>query len=213
MAAIIDAVLIFLYIIAVTVFLYRFRFDGILNTWTITAIYLLPTIFYYPLCEYFFNGRSLGKQLLGLRVTTRDGSRPGIGAFLIRWLLLFVDAGSGFVVGILCIIFSKNSQRLGDLAAGTMVVSDRIVNNNRVNLAEYEFLTRPYTPRFATASLLTPGQAEGIRLTLSLGGADRLSRLYDLSRKVEAIVGPMPPGMDVETYLVTVWRDYQYQMM
>lgn len=210
LAAVIDALAILFYIYAISFFWLMSGFEVLVNGWIIAATYAIPTTLYYPLCEFCFNGKCLGKFALGLRVVSRDGSRPGLSSFLLRWLLLPIDAGTGFVVGILCIVFSKNSQRLGDMAAGTMVVSDRLLNNNRVQLAEFSFLTDNYRPTFAAAAGLTEGQAEAIRLTLALSGTERMGRIFELSAKVTPIVGPIPPGMNAETYLLTAWRDFQY---
>lgn len=213
LAAFLDALAILFYLYGLSLLLFGTGMENLLNGWLAAALYTIPTMFYYPLCEFFFNGKSLGKQILGLRVVKRDGSRPGLSAFMLRWLLLTIDAGTGFVVGILCIMFSKNSQRLGDMAAGTMVVSDRLLNNNRVQLSEFNFLTDNYRPTFPTAPLLTAGQADAIRLTLSLYGGGRTGRILELTGKVASIVGPVPTGMDAETYLLTVWRDYQFYQL
>ena len=84
------------------------------------AIYL-PALFYHFLMELFNHGQSVGKMVMRIRVVKKDGTTPGIGDFFMRWLLQLVDLGfSG--VGALVILISKNSQRLGDLAAGTMVI-------------------------------------------------------------------------------------------
>ena len=71
--------------------------------------------------ELFNHGQSLGKMAMKIRVVKKDGTSPSIGDFFMRWLLQIIDMGFSFI-GALVILLTKNSQRLGDLAAGTMVI-------------------------------------------------------------------------------------------
>ena len=76
----------------------------------------------YPLLmEVFNHGQTLGKRLLSIQVIRLDGTEPSVSNSLTRWLLLLIDFFY-FIIGLVFIIFTKNSQRLGDLAAGTTVV-------------------------------------------------------------------------------------------
>ncbi len=76
---------------------------------------------YYWLGEAWF-GRTLGKALAGIRVVSKDGSRCGIRKSLIRNLLRVIDGIGVYLVGFLVAILSHSRQRLGDHAAGTVVV-------------------------------------------------------------------------------------------
>lgn len=69
--------------------------------------------------------RSLGKWLLGLRVVSMDGTRPDSSSFLIRNFLRVVDVGL-FAFPLLLIVYSPTRQRIGDVAAGTLVIRDRV---------------------------------------------------------------------------------------
>lgn len=65
-------------------------------------------------------GRTYGMRKRGLRVVKMDGSPLTQGDLALRWLLLWViDAG---LVGLICIAATQNKQRLGDMAARTLVV-------------------------------------------------------------------------------------------
>lgn len=78
---------------------------------------------YMVLFEVFNQGRSPGKQALGLRVVHDDGTPVGWGASLTRNLLRFVDMlPFGYALGILSSFVHPGFKRLGDLAAGTLVV-------------------------------------------------------------------------------------------
>lgn len=75
---------------------------------------------YYVLCEGL-GGATVGKLLLGLRVVRTDGRPCGLGAALLRAMLRFVD---GMLFGLPAVLSMREprNQRLGDRAAGTLVV-------------------------------------------------------------------------------------------
>jgi uncharacterized RDD family membrane protein YckC len=81
-------------------------------------------IFGYPMFfEALWRGRTPGKAALGLRVVTRDGAPPGFREAAIRAVLLLVDLWlTSASAGVLSILFTRDARRLGDLAAGTLVV-------------------------------------------------------------------------------------------
>ncbi|HMB95247.1 MAG TPA: RDD family protein, partial [Tepidisphaeraceae bacterium] len=80
-----------------------------------TAVYILHTL----IAELIW-GRSLGKWVCGLRVVTIDGTPPRRRAIVIRNLLRVIDVGMVFML--LVVLFSPLRQRVGDLAAETVVV-------------------------------------------------------------------------------------------
>lgn len=67
-------------------------------------------------------GLTPGKWLLGIRVVGTDLRPCGIGRALVRNLLKLVDGFFNFLIGILMVAFTRDWQRLGDLAARTIVV-------------------------------------------------------------------------------------------
>jgi uncharacterized RDD family membrane protein YckC len=78
---------------------------------------------YFMISERLTGGRSIGKRLVGLRVIGQDGLPLTARASLVRNLLRAVDVLPGsYVVGLVAIVASPKCQRLGDLAAGTIVV-------------------------------------------------------------------------------------------
>jgi hypothetical protein len=67
-------------------------------------------------------GATIGKAIVGVRVLKRDGSACGLKPSLIRNLLRIVDGIAIYLVGFIVAIFSKMRRRIGDYAAGTVVV-------------------------------------------------------------------------------------------
>ena len=68
-------------------------------------------------------GATIGKQVMGLKVVKKDGSAISWQESVIRNLLRIVDGLPAFyIVGIVCIALTPNKQRVGDMAANTLVV-------------------------------------------------------------------------------------------
>ena len=87
------------------------------------VVTLLIVWAYFIVLEWLWNGQTLGKRAFGLRVITEDGSPAPFTAVLIRNLLRLVDFLPAFYgLGVMVIVLSPKSQRLGDMAAGTYVV-------------------------------------------------------------------------------------------
>ena len=66
--------------------------------------------------------RTPAMALLGLRIERVDGDRPSTGQHAGRSLLLIVDTFGGGLLGWIVILCSRRRQRIGDHAAGTLVV-------------------------------------------------------------------------------------------
>jgi uncharacterized RDD family membrane protein YckC len=85
------------------------------------AIYLL----YHPVLEVLMRGRTPGKRRAGVRIVTRNGGTPGLGALLIRNIFRLVDSlPFMYVVGLTSCFITEQRVRIGDLAAGTVLVLD-----------------------------------------------------------------------------------------
>jgi uncharacterized RDD family membrane protein YckC len=79
---------------------------------------------YFLVAELVSGGRTPGKAALGLRVVGTDGAAADFGAILVRNLVRIIDVGV-FYVGVVVMFFNPMSRRLGDMAAGTVVVRER----------------------------------------------------------------------------------------
>ncbi len=86
-----------------------------------TAFILLLIWGYFPFFEEIWSGRTPGKRAFGLRVIQTDGQPAGLGPVLLRNLIRPLDVGVA-MVGLFFMLLTPRRQRLGDLAAGTIVV-------------------------------------------------------------------------------------------
>jgi uncharacterized RDD family membrane protein YckC len=107
------------------------RFGGTtLGPWTFAV--LLGAVFlvysaYFAVFESIWSGQTPGKRLIGLRVIDVSGRPVSAYAAILRNVLRLVDQLPGFyAIAIASVLVTKRQQRLGDLAAGTVVVHERV---------------------------------------------------------------------------------------
>ncbi len=85
-------------------------------------IFFVLVFAYYVILEGYL-GQTLGKMLFGIKVVREDTGRvPGIGAAAIRTVLRIVDGLFSYLVAFIAVLASSKNQRLGDMAAHTLVV-------------------------------------------------------------------------------------------
>ena len=84
--------------------------------------------FGYPvLFEVMAGGRTPGKRMTGLRVVTTDAGPIGFVSSAVRSVVRLIDLlPATYTVGMVAVLVSERNQRLGDLAAGTLVIRDRV---------------------------------------------------------------------------------------
>jgi uncharacterized RDD family membrane protein YckC len=92
---------------------------------------LVPTVaiyfLYHPLLESLTHGRTPGKRMAGIRVVARDGGVAGIGIHLLRNIFRLLDSLPGvYALGLAAMIATRTQSRIGDLAAGTLVIFDAV---------------------------------------------------------------------------------------
>ena len=175
----------------------------------IIAVGLVP-LFYTLLCEIFNQGQSVGKMLMKTQVVKLDGSRPTLGAFLMRWLLFMIDGPLTSYMGLIVMVLTRNNQRLGDLAAGTIVIKKQKYKKIQISLDEYDYLQKNYTPRYPQAADLSLEQIDIITSTLSVNQTDFQQRTKALADKVREKLNIERKETDDAAFLHRIVRDYQY---
>lgn len=184
-----------------------FALGGSENAMYVCLVIYILTIVMYPFwMELFNNGQSLGKMAMKIRVVCLDGTRPSISALFIRWITLIFDS----VLGLAFIIFSKNSQRIGDLAAGTTVVKITTAKQPATFNALY-FMSRNFKPTFPEANKLTMHQVGIIEKVLDLEfGEERHRYINQLTDKITKMLGIKPKDNNYEKFLVTLYNDFHF---
>jgi uncharacterized RDD family membrane protein YckC len=89
----------------------------------LTIAYFTISLFYWMGAEWFWRGQTVGKRVLKLRVMDAGGGRLEPDQIILRNVLRFVDMLPAFyLLGAAASLCNRRLQRLGDLAAGTVVV-------------------------------------------------------------------------------------------
>lgn len=123
LAQMIDWVLTALVIAALAILLYAI--GGGVATAVFLVLAFLIWFGYDVLFEVLANGRTPGKRLCGLRVVRSGGQPIGFVASAVRNLMRLVDGPlTLYLGGIISVVVSKKNQRLGDMAADTLVVRE-----------------------------------------------------------------------------------------
>jgi uncharacterized RDD family membrane protein YckC len=189
---------------------------GLLNYQTeglpywLSLILIPPAFFYHLICEIFLNGQSLGKRLLHLKVVRLDGTQPGTGSYLLRFLLRPLDIWLYGSVAVITILINGKGQRLGDLAAGTTVVK----YTDQQAALEQQFYSQQaegaYELQFPEASRLTEQEIAQIQETLrTYRLTANTQAVQQMAEQVQAHLGlrsDMPPV----ALLNTLVKDYKY---
>lgn len=112
----------------------------------------LPIMFYSLVCESTMEGQTFGKKLLKIKVVKIDGYQAGFFDYFVRWIFAIVDIQMGFIPGVIAMVSTKHTQRLGDLAAGTAVISEKSKYNiSHTILME---ITEDYKPYFCRNQMI-----------------------------------------------------------
>ena len=176
---------------------------------TFLLLLFIPVICYSLLWELFNHGQTPGKRLMKLRVVNVDGSSPSLGSLMMRWLLWIADGPTLGFLGIFVMLITRNHQRLGDMAAGTMVIRLARYNKISVTLDEFDHLSPDYKPFYPQAADLSLEQVNLISQTLKADPADpHVMTLADKVREVLAITHVRESNN--YDFLKRIVRDYQY---
>ena len=88
------------------------------------AIVLVMFLYYILLEGPMGGGQTLGKKLMGIKVTTEGGSVPSYVQVTIRTVLRLIDMmPTLYILGVILVAISEKKQRLGDMLAKTVVVT------------------------------------------------------------------------------------------
>ena len=192
-------------------------------------IIIIPVLLYQLAFELFMNGQTLGKKVVGIKVIDKEGREPTWGQYLIRWLLcignlfiyiipyimLRIPAGIIFFMilylpDFLCAVISAKAQRIGDLAAGTVVID----NNYKSNISETIYLNieqDSYKPMFPEVMRLTDRDINGIRNLFNAKKMSTDTEIYvrQVAHKIKSVLS-IESEMEPFDFLEQLLMDYNY---
>ena len=203
-------------IIVFYVFFSFFKIDRWLNqldNWSQAAVYMLfflPIAFYSLVQEALLEGQTLGKKLVKIKVVKIDGYQAGFGDYLIRWLFRVIDIsiGSG-IIGLITMVVNSKTQRLGDISAGTAVIT--LKNKVTINSTILEEIGQEYQPRYPLVIKLSDNDARIIKETFqnAMKTADFVV-MNKLTAKIEQVTGIKNDIGSTREFVQTILKDYNY---
>lgn len=178
----------------------------------IIGIIQLPAMFYTLISEYSMNGQTLGKKALSIKVVKIDGYQATFLDYLTRWLFRIIDIYMAFSTGgvaILSIALSEKSQRLGDMAAGTGVIS--IKNLYSIDHTILENIGQDYSPTYPTVIQLSDKDVQIIKdiYRKAIHEKDHKT-LIKLRLKVEELTKTSRGQLSDTEYLNVIIKDYTH---
>lgn len=196
----------------------------------------IPCFLYNLLFEVFFNGQSPGKRLAKIKVISREGDEATLSQYLTRWLLglgnyimfilpylveytlvmplyiiyLLIIATFFYLPDIICIAVSAKSQRLGDIAAGTVVIDER----SKTNIDDTIYLEiddKDYKAKFPQVMRLTDRDINGIRNLLDAKHTDKDAAIYtaQIANRIKEVL-VIDTDLEPRELLHQLLQDYNY---
>jgi hypothetical protein len=168
-------------------------------------------VFYDLVFETFFNGQSLGKKVMKIRVMSLNGARPKFSQYLLRWLFRMIDFGiTGGICALVTAVMTDEGQRVGDIVAGTILIRTK----PRANRGSIIFATTEdgYQPVFTQVIQLTDKDVELIHEVIDnyfrTGNNELVYTIADRMRELLSI--NLPPDMNSMQFLQTLLKDYSH---
>jgi len=208
LAYIIDSFVIGAYIILSIILLLSMDID-FEDSWSIYLILNLPAFLYYVLLETFMNGKTVGKGLMHIRVVKLDGSEPNFSSYFVRWILRIVDVvfTSGGVA-VMTILLRGKGQRVGDIAAGTTVISEK--QKITVKDTLLRDLPADYKPKFSQVTIFKDREMQTIKdlfTTAKLNGDHKI--ILSLSERIKQVTG-IKTELKAMEFVDIVINDYSF---
>ncbi len=230
-AYIIDFVILIIYLVSMKSLLYNaFSIDMEYNLGLDMLVISFPMLLYSLITELLMNGQTIGKKLMSIRVISLDGGEPTFGQFLLRWITKFFEWPFlfGYVVFseralytyiiitgffgmavVILIAATKRSQRLGDLAAGTVIIDTK----SSLSVADTVFMdvkNENYKVSFPEVMRLSDSDINTIKTVITQA---RKRNNDDMSYRVEAKVKQVlsiQSELAPTDFLEKLLEDYNY---
>lgn len=207
-----DLGIIILYSIFIVILLGNLGLFDQGDIWLTMGVYslaTLPSIFYPLIMETFLEGQSIGKRIMKIKVVKIDGTRATFYQYFIRWVSNAVDVLLSMGgLGLTAIILSQKSQRIGDMAADTAVIS--VKNNMQLKDTLFEEITAEYQVVHPEVMQLSDQDINEIKNIYNTGYRRKNYQIIQaLAAKVEVLLGIKSQVLP-EKFVAQVIQDHYY---
>jgi uncharacterized RDD family membrane protein YckC len=206
---IIDYIILFIYFMFIIFISYLIKSESL----AFFLICLIPAFFYSFIMESAFQGQSVAKMILKIKVVKLDGSQPSILNFFIRWIFRLIDTPFYGIVAIISISTSGKGQRLGDKAAGTTVIS--LQKKYDLKNSIYRSINEEYKLQFPQVELLKEEDINTVNEVLNHYNGNSGTQARELLIKTKSAI-ILKTGIDTQIeslpFLRTIVKDYNYMI-
>lgn len=231
LAYIIDFFLLLFYLISMKYLLYALFGISIRDNMGLDILVIsIPMLLYSLVTEFLLNGQTIGKKLLFIRVISLDGGEPTLGQFILRWItkffewpflfgyvLFYIEALYAYIfitgflgIGVVIVItVTKKNQRLGDLAAGTVVVDAK--TSMSVDDTVFMNVSNPnYVVMFPEVMRLTDNDINTIKsVSIHLQRFKNYDAGYKVEEKIKQVLS-IKSDLPTLQFLNKLMEDYNY---
>ncbi len=179
----------------------------------------IPMALYSLIMEISMNGQSIGKKAMAIKVITLEGGQPTLSQYLIRWIFrtvdffwwaVFINPFLIFFVfaGLICVIVTPYSQRIGDLVAGTILIDLKARTSWQDTI--FTAIEENYKPTFPQVMKLSDRDINTIKQIIN-----SVKRSNDISYAA-SVAAKIQHALDIQTemhsleFLETLMKDYNY---
>ena len=173
------------------------------------GLFYLPAFFYSLICHIIFGGRTIGKMIMKIKVVRLDGAPTQWYNLFVRWMLRIIDIWMFFSsIGVLSILLSDRKQRVGDAAAGTVVIS--IKKKHKITSTILEDITDDYLPVFNNVTLLSDKDVRIIKEAFLISKKNTDYKTLNLLRKKICDILQIKSELYDLQFIDTILKDYNY---
>jgi len=216
LAYFVDMLILIAYVIVVLTVMSKLLSIDVFNlkgdAFSITLLLItLPMMFYSLICESTLEGQTVGKKLVKIKVVKIDGYQASFFDYFVRWVFAIVDIQMAFVPGVISMVVTKHTQRLGDLAAGTAVITEK----NKYNISHSILMevADDYQPHFSRnqVMLFSDNDIRIIKENFELSKQSaNVDLLLKISSKVCSVLQLPNPFNSHQLLIETLLKDYNF---
>lgn len=230
-AWVIDILLFMIYYFLLFKFMSSLSDLGRENEYWLFITLMLPIALYHVVLESTMQGQTIGKKVMKIKVINELGGNATLSQYIIRWMLRVSDMimivmiilfaifqaamlykflfFSAFAItDIFCVALTKKGQRLGDIAAGTILIRTNSVAD--INETVFMEIDDAYIPKYPEVMRLSDRDLNMVKTIyntvvkkdnyqLASRTADKICRVLNIQTK-----------QDPQDFLETLLKDYNY---